>query len=371
MAKKLFFNEYSEGIQNSFKDINDVKVFNKICVDTYYDRLHGQTQAEGNEVIRKKMFEVMGIFNENPTELQIKRAMKKTAIREAVFEILEETWENSLITGWSADPWFNRYVEYKSYRLGQKNEFYIPAQDIILNISEISGDHHNIERQRLNQGTTRSLKIKAFSAKVYMEYVRFLMGVEDWNALINAITKAFSMKTTKMIHDQVMSAVEEFPIPAKYNRKGLATPANKKNFKQLIADVKRATGASSVTIMGTEVGLGELTGFGDVQWASAQAKDDLYNFGRLGKFEGSDLAELPNPFDYNDETSYLEDDNKILIMPNNIDKFVMLYHEGSDITLEHSQRGENGDDTKDYEFQTLLGCETLVNKRFGVWTFED
>ena len=368
MAKKLFFNEYSDSIQHNFKDIKDLKTFSKICVDTYKDQLQGQTKDQANTVIRNKIREVAGL-PENFTEIQYKRAMKRQSVREAIFEIIEETLDKTLITGWASDPWFNKYVDFKTMVLGQKNSFYIPADDMILNVSKISGGHHNIERQRLGKGTERSVSTAHYGAKVYMEMSRFLQGVEDWNELIDAVSRAFTVKVNRMVHDQVMTAVSTLPVASKWNRKGLANASNKKAFKELIADVKRATG-SNVAIMGTEVGLGELTGFADVSWASTEAKSDIYGMGRLGSFEGTPVVELPNVFDYNDETAYLEDDTKVIIMPGNIDKFVKFYYEGADEIVEHSANGENADDTKDYEFQTIMGVETVTNRRFGVWTFQ-
>ena len=240
---------------------------------------------------------------------------------------------------------------------------------MILNISKISGGHHNIERQRLNKGSEISVKTATYGAKVYMEMSRFLQGVEDWNELIDAISRAFTIQVNRMIHNQVMGAVKQLPVQTKWNRKGLANTANKKNFKELIADVKRATGSTAV-IMGTEVALGELAGFGDVNWISEAAKNDIYTMGRLGNFEGTTIVELPNPFEYNDETAYLEADNQVIIMPGNIDKFVKFYYEGADEIVEHSEIADNGDDTKDYEFKTTMGVETITNRRFGVWKFE-
>lgn len=369
MAKKLFFNEYSDTIQEKFKDAKDFHTFGKICVDTYKNQLQGQTIAEANMVIRNKIKEVCGL-GENPTELQIKRAFKKSSVREAIFEIIEETIDNTLITGWGNDPWFRRYVDFKTMALGQKNSFYIKSDDLILNVSKISGGHHNIERQRLGRGTQRSVATAHYGAKVYMEMSRFIQGVEDWSELIDAVSRAFTIRVNRMIHDQVMSAVDSLPVNTKWNRKGLAQPANKKNFKELISDVKRATGSDAV-IMGTEVGLGELTGFGEVNWISEEAKSDVYRMGRIGNFEGVTLVELPNPFDYNDEQAYLEDDTKVIIMPGNIDKFVKFYYEGADEIVEHTDIADNGDDTKDYEFQTVMGIETVTNRRFGVWTFQN
>lgn len=368
MSKRLFFADYSDVMQQNFTDLKDIHTFAKICIDTYKNQLQGQTQAQANTVIRNKIREVAGL-PENPNELQIKRAFKKESVREAIFEILEETLDNTLITGWANDPWFRQSVEFKTMVLGTKNSFYIKADDMILNISKISGGHHNIERQRLNKGSEISVKTATYGAKVYMEMSRFLQGVEDWNELIDAISRAFTIQVNRMIHNQVMGAVKQLPVQTKWNRKGLANTANKKNFKELIADVKRATGSTAV-IMGTEVALGELAGFGDVNWISEAAKNDIYTMGRLGNFEGTTIVELPNPFEYNDETAYLEADNQVIIMPGNIDKFVKFYYEGADEIVEHSEIADNGDDTKDYEFKTTMGVETITNRRFGVWKFE-
>jgi hypothetical protein len=368
MAKKLFFNEYSDLTQQHFKDTNDIHIFGKICVDTYKNQLQGQSVPQANMVIREKFRKVAGL-PENPTDLQIRRAFKKSSVREAVFEILEETLDQTLITGWGSDPWFNKYVDFKTMALGQKNSFYIKSDDLILNVSKISGGHHNIERQRLGRGTERAVATSHYGAKVYMEMSRFLQGVEDWNELIDGISRAFTIRANREIHDQVMSAVNTLPVPSKWNQKGLAITSNKKAFKGLIADVKRATGSTAV-IMGTEVGLGELTGFADVNWISDGAKNDVYTMGRIGSFEGTTIVELPNPFDYNNEEAYLEDDTKVIVMPGNIDKFVKFYYEGADEIVEHSELADNGDDTKDYEFQTVMGIETITNRRFGVWTFQ-
>ena len=368
MSKRLFFADYSDVMQQNFTDLKDIHTFAKICIDTYKNQLQGQTQAQANTVIRNNISEIAGL-PENPNELQIKRAFKKESVREAIFEILEETLDNTLITGWANDPWFRQYVEFKTMVLGTKNSFYIKADDMILNISKISGGHHNIERQRLNKGSEISVKTATYGAKVYMEMSRFLQGVEDWNELIDAISRAFTIQVNRMIHNQVMGAVKQLPVQTKWNRKGLANTANKKNFKELIADVKRATGSTAV-IMGTEVALGELAGFGDVNWISEAAKNDIYTMGRLGNFEGTTIVELPNPFEYNDETAYLEADNQVIIMPGNIDKFVKFYYEGADEIVEHSEIADNGDDTKDYEFKTTMGVETITNRRFGVWKFE-
>ena len=73
MSKKLFFNEYSDAIQNTFKDINDFRTFSKICIDTYKNQLQGQSKEQGNAVIRKRILEVAGL-DEGFSDIQFKKA---------------------------------------------------------------------------------------------------------------------------------------------------------------------------------------------------------------------------------------------------------------------------------------------------------
>lgn len=365
MAKKMLFTEYSDLTQEKFSSTKDFKTFGRICIDTYNNKLQKYTKEEANEVIRNKFKEIANL-PENPTELQIKRAFKKASVREALFEVLEETLDQTLITGWANDPFFNKYVEFKTMVLGQKNSFYI-KNDCIVTVGKIAPGHHNLERQRLAGGTTRSVSTSSYGAKVYMEMSRFIQGVEDWTELIDSIAEAFTRYVNTMVHDAVMSASETLPVPTKWNVKGEAIPANKKRFKQLISDVRMATGSVPV-IMGTEVALSELAGFGEVNWISNDAKNDVYKTGRIGTFEGTQIVELPQAFAYNNVEEYLEADDVLLIMPGNVDKFVKFFYEGADEILEVSERGEHGDDTKDYEFKTTFGLEVMTNVRFGKWT---
>lgn len=368
MERKLTFAEYSEATQNNFKDVNDFKVFSKICLDTYKNKLQKYSVEEGNTVIRNKILEALGL-PEQPTDRQIRKAFRKQSNREMIFEILEETIDDALITGWGSDPVFRRLVDFKTAVLGQKNAFYI-KKDCILTISKIAPGHHNIKRQRLAGGSTRTVETAHYGAKVYMEMSRFLQNVEDWSELIDAITRAFTLYVNTMLHEAVMSAPTQLPVPTKWNLSGQATPANKARLKRLISDVQLATGSKAM-IIGTEVALSSLTGFGDVAWASNEAKSDIYKMGRLGTFEGTTIVELPQAFAPNDVENYLESDDKLLVLPENLDKLVAFWYEGAEEVIEKSEVGENGDDTKDYEFKVCMGLETITSSRFGCWTIEE
>ena len=53
---------------------------------------------------------------------------------------------------------------------GDTNEFYVP-DEVILTVSELSGNHHDIIRQRLAEGQTFSVRTSWYGIKIYAEYV--------------------------------------------------------------------------------------------------------------------------------------------------------------------------------------------------------
>lgn len=363
---KLSFVEHSDIIQETFSnDAAKHANFQKLCVDTFKKNVEGITLAQANDKIRKTIRQMAGL-SDDATPKQIQKAFRKTAVREAVFEIIEETIEDTLITGWGNSPVFDKYVEVKTMALGQKNSFYTKDETVIT-VAEIADGHHSLERQRLGAGREFSVKVKSYGAKVYMEMSRFLQGVEDWSELVGAVAIAFTRLINSMLHEAFMNAGSTLPSPTQWNIRGELKPENHDKFVKLITDVQLATGGT-VTIVGTKAALAGLKNLGDVQWISEEAKSDIYNTGRIGTFEGTQLLELPQAFAVNDTSKYLEDDTKLMFLPSNIDKFIKMYYEGMEETHEVSEIADNADDTKEYEFKNRFGIETMTNVRFGTWT---
>lgn len=361
---RVNFNEMSDVITENF-DEQKFANFSRLCIDTAKGSVKKYSLDEANDKIRETI-RTMCNFSEKPTPREIKKAFRKQATREAVFEIIETTLDDALISGWQDSPVFRKYVEVKTSALGQTNKFYT-KDPCILTVSEIADGHHSIERQRLGAGKEFSVKVKTYGAKVYMEMSRFLQGVEDWSELISKIAEAFTRLINTMLHETFMSAGQSLPVPEKWNIRGELIPANHDKFVRLISDVQIATGGMA-TIVGTKVALAGLKNLGDINWISAEAKNDVYNTGRIGTFEGTQIIELPQAFKENDVSHYLEADDKLLILPSNIDQFVKLFYEGMDETLEVSQTGDNADDTKEYEFRSRFGITAITNVRFGTWT---
>lgn len=97
-------------------------------------------KAEADKKIREIMFEVLGV-SEGCDRRELHKAIRRHQID--VFEIIEDTVQDLLVSGWGSNPFFNEFVEMKSYATGDTNEFYTP-DETILTVSELSGNHHDL-----------------------------------------------------------------------------------------------------------------------------------------------------------------------------------------------------------------------------------
>ena len=95
---KLTFNEHSERIHEVFEEENKYMTFSKLCVDTVKGKVVGYSVEEANQAISKKFQEITGL-GEKPSKRDVKKSLRNPVIREACFEIIEETIEDTLVSG--------------------------------------------------------------------------------------------------------------------------------------------------------------------------------------------------------------------------------------------------------------------------------
>lgn len=367
MKLRLNFEQRSPEIQRTFANSAAYADFSKLCTDVVLHRVENYSDKQANTVILEKMRQVCNL-NENSDAYSIQKALKNTATKEAFFEVITDTIEDTIITGWSSSPFWDRYVEYKTFKLGQTNRFYIPDNTEIV-VSEISASNHDITRQRLGAGKEFGISVKEYGAKVYMEAERFLMGVEDWTHLVDRISLSYTRLINTLLHDSVMSAGATLPSPDQWNITCQMLEADRPKFVKLLSDVSIATGTRPI-IMGTEVALSQLTKMGKLDYMSEAEKEDIYRTGRIGNFDQYQLVEIPQAFAPKDSSKYLVDDTKLLVMPGNIDKFVKFYDEGDMNIKEVTDRNANYDHTREYELTRKFGIAVLTNTRFGTVTIK-
>ena len=361
------FNEYSDELRAHF-DETEFMNFSQLCRDVANKDVQGGiTVREGSDKIREKMLEIYQLPM-NPTDREIRRAMKYQDRNLAAFEIIEDTIEDVLVSGWNGSEFWRNLVEVKNNRLGQKNMFYFPDKTVI-SVAKINRGHSDMVRQRLGEGTERSVEVSSIGAKIYMSWSRFLQGVEDWAGMIAKISVAFSRYTDTMIHTAFVAAGQKLP-EAKWYTGGKLEAANHDKFVKLLSDVSLATG-SDVMIVGTKPALAQLKNLGDVAYISSEAKSDIYNTGRIGTFEGTTIVELPQAFELNNVNAYLEEDSNIYIFPVGFDKPIKFYWEGDTEIIAVTDNATHMDKSIDYQISATCGCEVMTGQRFGTWVIAE
>ena len=276
MAKFMNFNAH---VQNVFEN-DEVKFmgFQALLNDATIGKgeVEGYTKKEVNDKIVSIFRAAIGC-DEKSTAKEIRKAIRRN--QNVVFDLLEETLDNLMITGWSNDPFMMKYVDQKNLALGDKNEFY-SEDDSILSVMEISGNHHDIIRQRLGAGTKTSVSTKYVGLKVYAEFERLTTGVEDWATFVTKIYEGYDLYIKQTIYDTMVGYKDK--IAATFKKTGTVTA---ETLRELCELVEMVTGRP-VIIMGTRTALRNVTALQNAQFISDAMKNEHYTTGLLGMWEG-------------------------------------------------------------------------------------
>lgn len=153
---------FNTTVQNAFNNDNaDLVCFSELLLDAARGEVKDYSAKEANQKIVEKFRAALGIeANDRPQH--VRRAIR--ANKDLVFTLIEETLEEMIITGWMENPFFMQFVETKNLALGDENDFYV-EDDSILNVSKVSGNHHNMIRQRLGAGRHFSVAGEWFGIK--------------------------------------------------------------------------------------------------------------------------------------------------------------------------------------------------------------
>lgn len=137
--------------------------FTRLCVDTANNRVQAYTASDANIALRNKFREVMHL-DENFTRKDYQRAMRR--YHNDVFELIEDTLEILMGTGWGENPFFRQFVEERNIGTGDENIFFV-EDNTMLTVSKFAGNHHDLIRQKLGSG-------ESFTVPTYWYGVNYL-----------------------------------------------------------------------------------------------------------------------------------------------------------------------------------------------------
>ena len=362
------FMRFDANVRNAFEN-DEIKYqnFEKLLVDTARKQVKEYTYEEANNKIVEKFRAALGI-DEDAKAPQIRRAIR--ANQNLVFTIIEETVEEMIMTGWQNNPFFMEYAEIKNLALGDTNDFYV-GDDSILSVSKISGNHHNMIRQRLGAGRHFAVTTEWFGLKIYTDFERVLTGAEDWASFIMKITDAVN----RYIYDAVYAALKgaKSELGANWVKTGALDVANKGSLVKLCQDIEMATG-SEVVIFGTRSALSSLSSMANVAWMPDVAKNEYYqNGGLLGLWEGFRVSEIGQGLKRgasinSASVDYQVDNNQLYIVPVGMqNKFIKIVNEGDSQISQVSDKDTNRDMSYEYEYMFKMGISVVFNSVFGFW----
>lgn len=348
-------------------DESRLSAFKKLMMDTASGTLEeGISAKEANAKIVSMFKQIIGV-GEGARKADVQRAIRDN--EKVLFRLIEEVVPNLLRTGWQDNPFFNEFVDIRNTDIGDKATFYT-EDDTILSVSKVSGNHWDIDRQRLGKGQSFSVETSWYGLAIYSEYERLLTGAEDFATFVTKIYEAVDKFVNESIYQAMVSASAQLPGGAtgsgQWVKTGALTSAEKAVFMQLIEDVQMATGMD-VVIMGTKTALSKLDGIQNIDWVSNEMKAERNTTGRIGYYEGVRLVEIKQGFRLNDTTNRLVDDKQLLIMPVGGNKFIKLVNEGEPEMRQVNANTENLDMTYEYTYQFKMGVGVMINLLFGVY----
>lgn len=365
MAKLMNFDAHVRDVFEN--DDNKFNAFSKLMLDTANANFEEGIDAKSaNEKIVSMFKQIIGC-DEKSTKAEIRKAIRKN--QQVLFDLIEEVVPNLLQSGWQDNPFFNEYVEVKNIDIGDQNVFYT-EDETILSVSKVSGNHWDIDRQRLGKGASFSVATSWYGIAIYSEYERLLTGAEDFATFVTKLYEAVDRFVNESIYQAFCDAAEKLPGGAsgagQWVKTGALDAAAKDTFMTLIEDVQMATGMD-VVIMGTKSALMKLEGMQDINWVSSEMKNERNTTGRIGFFEGIRLVELKQGFRLNDTTNRLVNDKQLFIMPTGDNRFVKLVNEGQPEMRQVNDNTTNLDMTYDYRYMFKMGVAVMIGLRFGVW----
>ena len=305
------------------------------------------------------------------------------AIREAFFEILGDeklTWqgwrnhkneiftviENVLTTnlpkGWENSPFYDQFVEVKNGALGDANE-YVIDQDGILVASRFSGNHWDVDRQKLHGKRSFSVPTEWIYIHVYDELERFLNGATTLPEMMAKLQTGFQNEIDARIYTS-FNGIGTY-LPEAFKETGAYV---RETMMDLIQRVQIAS-QSNVILAGTKTALAAIAEGIDSKWISNAQQEEMATKGALLNLTGLGVTamEIPQVF-VRGSYDFKIDNSSIYVLPNNT-RPIKLFYEGQTRALDYNEN-QTHDQTVGTIAETKLGTAVIMPSLFGKYTVE-
>ena len=319
------------------------------------------------EAITNAFHSIIGT-NENSTVEDYVLAFRREDARLGVFAIIEEVLREGIINETWKNPFFDLFVETRSQARGDKTTFYIESRQEVV-VSRISKDGRvSLDRQRFDEGYEMTVETQTRGAKVYEHIARIMTRRTGWGKFVQALYEAMERDIAEMCYKAFVDVINGLPTQFIHHGTYNAT-----SIKEKIRNVKMISGASSVTLVGTELALESLTqdGGAGISYINAigsdAIKDELHETGRVGRWYGHLCIEIPNNF--KSGTGLAEkvlNDKVVYIIPNMEVKPIKAVIEPELIDIANSAIARV-DDTLEVQIRWTAGANVVTGSAIGAF----
>lgn len=300
--------------------------------------------AEGNPttVIRNALIEANG----GTSKIDYKRMRDGKC--DGLFSLIEELIEATTYEDFENSEIFN-FVDYKNGKYGDKPVFDI-EDNSVFSVDVVAEGTQGIRRQRIIDGKQITLTPTIKAIKAYEHWARLLAGRVDWLTVVKKTAEA----RRRSLNADVLNAFKglysnvaaPYQVSGTYSEDGLLT---------LVERVEAATGRTA-KILGTRSALRKIP----MSVVGETVKNDYYEFGYSGSFNGVPCFRLVNAYTPN-TTNFILNDTDIYVVAGE-QKFIKHYTEGETTVISRGFEF-NEDLTQDYTiFEKTATAVTLADK---------
>ena len=335
--------------------MTDMTKIARVAVDAYKGCVKDYSIADSQSLITKALVEV----NNGKTYLDYKDIRDGKCPE--LFSFLEVTLSATVVEGLQGDEYFNALCDFRNVAEGDQNVFSVEDSELFI-VADTADGTQGVRRQRLGGVSEIAIPTSLKTVRIYEELNRVLAGRVDFNHFINKVAESFRQKLLNDVYtlwtgataDQ-LGGVTYFPEAGAYDEDELL---------DLISHVEAAAGGKAATVVGTKKALRALK---DAINSDA-AKNDLYNFGYVGKFYGTPVVATPQRHKAG-STEFVMDDNILTIIAGD-DKPIKVVYEGSPIVLMGDPM-TNADFTQEYLYGEKYGMGiVLAGGNSGIGRYE-
>ena len=305
-----------------------------------------------DQAIREAFFEILG--DEKLTYQNFRNHKFE------IFSIMENVLTTNLPLAWENSDFYRSFVDTKSTTFGDTNEFVVEDNSTML-VSRISGNHWQIERQKLQGKKAFSVSLEWIGIRVYGELESFLKGTITLADMMAKLQKSFQNEIDARIVAS-FNGIGTY-LPAKFQESGTYDRAT---MNDLIQRVQIAS-QKDVILAGTRSALAAVAEGTNSAWISNAAKEELATTGVVVENIGLPCRAMIIPQTFVRGTYDFSVNNNVLYVLPEGTKPVKLFFEGQtrarDLDSQQTQ-----DMTIDAVVESKIGTAIIVDSLVGKYT---